>query len=94
MYQNFIYKEIRKFSLPLGNELAGILNLCRSKSKKSVRWVYKIQKCENVSVDKLITDLLNLMADIFFMMSVFVNKTENIEIIEFKSKSYNIRYFD
>lgn len=93
-YQEMVREETKMFSLPLGTELSGILNLCRSKSKNSTRWAYKVAKFEDVKVDKLVADLLNTMADIFFVMSVYVNKMENQETIEFVSKSYDIRFFD
>lgn len=93
-YQELVKVETKMFSLPLGTELSGILNLCRSKSKSSTRWAYKIAKFEDVKVDKLVPDLLNTMADTFFVMSVYVNKLGDIETIEFVSKSYDIRFFD
>ncbi|MBB6459457.1 hypothetical protein [Flammeovirga kamogawensis] len=93
-YQELVREETKMFSLPIGCELAGILNLCRSKSKNSTRWAYKIQKFEDVKVDKLVTDLLNTFADIFFVMSVYANKMEDIPTIEFVSKSYDVRFFD
>ncbi|NME70194.1 hypothetical protein [Flammeovirga aprica] len=93
-YQAMVEKETKMFSLPLGNELSGMLNLCRSKSKSSTRWAYKIAKFEDVKVDGLVPDLLNTMANIFFVMSVYVNKMADLETIEFVSKSYDVRYFD
>ena len=91
-YRDQVKKETRMFSLPIGCELAGILNLCRSKSKNATRWAYKIQKNEGTKVEKRVTDMLNVMSDIFFVMSVYANKMEGIETIEFVSKSYDVRF--
>lgn len=77
---------ITQFVLPQGSEAATALHVARSEAKKSVRALHK------VSLEKDLPDLLfdytHLLANVMFVMAVYVNKQLGVEEIVFVSKSY------
>lgn len=85
-YVSKVEDRIKTFVLPQGCKAATSLHVCRSEAKKSVRALHK------VSLEKEVPDILfdytHLLANVFFVMAVYVNKQKGIDEIPFTSKSY------
>lgn len=90
---DFYVAEVREliqgFLLPQGAHPACVLHVCRSEAKKSVRALHK------VSLEKVVADILfdytHLLANVFFVMAVYVNKVLGVAEIPFESKSYPMK---
>lgn len=79
--------EIETFVLPQGCHAACVLHTCRSEAKKSVRALHKVTL--EKKVDKILFDYAHLLANVLFVMAVYVNKQNGVEEIPFISKSYD-----
>ena len=89
VYDDFVIRggdAIKQFVLPQGHEAATSLHICRSEAKKSYRALHKVS--EEREVPEILFQFLGLLANVFFVLSVEVNKLCNVEEIPFKSKSY------
>lgn len=85
-YVKHVQQEIQQFLLPQGIEAATRLHSCRSEAKKSYRALHKVS--EEREVPEILFDYLGLLANVFFVMAVFLNKHANHLEIIFESKSY------
>ena len=74
------------FVLPQGCQAAAVLHTCRSEAKKSVRALHKVSLEKDVP--EILFDYANLLANVLFVMAVYMNKKQQIEEIPFVSKSY------
>ncbi|MFD1707647.1 hypothetical protein ACFSCZ_13025 [Siminovitchia sediminis] len=81
--------EIEKFVLPQGKTAACVLHTCRSEAKKSVRALHQVSLEQEVP--KILFDYTHLLANVLFVMAVYVNKCYGIKEIEFVSQSYPVR---
>ncbi len=81
--------KIERFVLPQGVEAAARLHVCRSEAKKSYRALHKVS--EERDVPEILFDYLGLLANVFFVMAVYVNQVSKHEEIEFISKSYPMK---
>ncbi len=77
---------IKQFVLPQGSLGATALHTCRSEAKKSYRALHKVS--EERDVPEILFKFLGLLANVFFVLVIEVNKQQKIEEIPFKSKSY------
>ena len=77
---------IKQFLLPQGSEVGALLHICRSEAKKSYRALHKVS--EEREVPEILFDFLGLLANVFFVMAVYMNRLDNVEEIPFISKSY------
>lgn len=77
---------IKQFVLPQGSHGASSLHICRSEAKKSYRALHKVS--EEREVPEILFQFLGLLANVFFVLTIEVNKLQNIEEIIFVSKSY------
>lgn len=84
-----VKEQIDSFLLPQGSTAACVLHVCRSEAKKSVRALHKL------SVERDVPDILfdyaHLLANVLFVMAVYVNKQHGVEEIPFVSKSYHVK---
>ncbi len=87
-YVNEVDEEIRTFLLPQGCYAATVLHTCRSEAKKSVRALHKVSLEQKV--DNLLFKYAHLLANVLFVMAVYVNKCEGVKEIPFISKSYGL----
>lgn len=81
-----VKERIETFVLPQGTTAACVLHTCRSEAKKSVRALHKVSEERNVP--DILFDYAHLLANVLFVMAVYVNKLEGMEEIPFISKSY------
>ncbi|MGM9923836.1 MAG: hypothetical protein ACI35R_06265 [Bacillus sp. (in: firmicutes)] len=91
MYDSYleeVKESIETFVLPQGTIAACVLHTCRSEAKKSVRALHKVSL--EKKVDKRLFDYAHLLANVLFVMAVYVNKQENVAEIPFISKSYPV----
>ncbi|MBM7840528.1 ATP:cob(I)alamin adenosyltransferase [Alkalihalobacillus xiaoxiensis] len=79
-------EELNQFVLPLGSNEASSLHIARSEAKKSVRALHKVS--QERDVPNVLFDYIHLLANVLFVMAVYVNKQLGIAEIPFKSKSY------
>ena len=77
---------IQQFVLPQGIPEAAVLHVCRSEAKKSVRALHKVSL--EREVPEILFDFTGLMANVFFVMAVYMNKFYGSDEIPFISKSY------
>ena len=80
---------IGNFVLPQGTTAACVLHVCRSEAKKSVRALHKVSL--EREVPDILFDYAHLLANVLFVMAVYVNKQHGVEEIPFISKSYPTR---
>lgn len=80
---------IGNFVLPQGTPAACVLHVCRSEAKKSVRALHKVSL--EREVPDILFDYAQLLANVLFVMAVYVNRKHGVEEIPFISKSYPTR---
>lgn len=80
---------IGNFVLPQGTQGACVLHVCRSEAKKSVRALHKVSL--EREVPEILFDYAQLLANVLFVMAVYVNRKCGVEEIPFISKSYPTR---
>ncbi|RHW38751.1 hypothetical protein D1B33_06620 [Lysinibacillus yapensis] len=85
-YVNEVRDVIQQFLLPQGSTAGSLLHICRSEAKKSYRALHKVS--EEREVPEILFDYLGLLANVFFVMAVYVNKIHGVIEIPFISKSY------
>lgn len=88
-YLQHVSEQFDRFVLPQGVEAAARLHICRSEAKKSFRALHKVS--EEREVPELLFNYLGLLANVFFLMALFVNKVSGHQEIEFVSKSYPMK---
>ncbi|KAB2332457.1 hypothetical protein [Bacillus mesophilum] len=88
-YAEEVKEEIKTFLLPQGTQAACVLHVCRSEAKKSVRALHKVSLERNVP--EILFDYTHLLANVLFVMAVYVNKMNGVQEIKFTSKSYKVR---
>ena len=89
VYDDFVVRAgeaIHQFVLPQGSLGATALHTCRSEAKKSYRALHKVS--EERDVPEILFQFLGLLANVLFVLSVEVNKLQQVEEIPFISKSY------
>ncbi|MEO4052333.1 hypothetical protein [Solibacillus sp. CAU 1738] len=88
-YLQHVGEQFNRFVLPQGVEAAVRLHICRSEAKKSFRALHKVS--EEREVPEILFNYLGLLANVFFLMTLYVNKVSSQPEIEFVSKSYPIK---
>lgn len=88
-YVSEVEQSIQQFLLPQGIESAARLHICRSEAKKSYRALHKVS--EEKEVPEILFDFLGLLANVLFVMAVYMNKQHHYEEIPFISKSYPMK---
>ena len=80
----------KKFVLPQGNGAASALHIARSDAKKSYRALHKVS--EEREVPEILFNFLGLLANVCFVLAVYVNQINDIQEIPFESKSYKVKH--
>ncbi len=88
-YVSEVKEAIQQFLLPQGVESAARLHICRSEAKKSYRALHKVS--EERDVPEILFDFLGLLANVLFVMAVYMNKQHECDEIVFTSKSYPMK---
>ena len=88
-YVSHVKEAIQSFVLPQGTEAAAALHLCRSEAKKSYRALHKVS--EEREVPEILFNYLGLLANVFFVMAVYMNQQAGLAEIPFVSKSYPMK---
>jgi cob(I)alamin adenosyltransferase len=82
-------EKVKQFVLPQGSNAACALHVVRSEAKKSYRALHKVS--EERKVPDILFDFLGLLANVCFVMAVYVNQVNGIQEIPFESKSYGVK---
>lgn len=75
------------FILPRGTGAVVNLHLCRSLSKKAIRALVRVDE-EGIPVPEVLPRLCHLLCNLFFIMTVIINRRRDLPEITFKSQSY------
>lgn len=84
-YKEKVYH--KSFTLPGGDILAAQIDICRYKSKEVVRLLNKLKK-EEVKIEAIILSFANIMANLLYLMGLYINDFVGIRQEKFQSKSY------
>lgn len=84
-YRNNV--KINGFTLPTGSYLSCQINIARHKSKEAVRLLNRINR-EEIEVPQILFAFSNLLANLLFVLSCYVNELDRMENKPFISKSY------
>lgn len=79
---------VNTFVLPQGNSAASALHIARSDAKKSYRALHKVS--EEREVPEILFSFLGLLANVCFMLAIYVNQINGVQEIPFESKSYKL----
>ncbi|WDF04371.1 hypothetical protein PQ477_02525 [Shouchella hunanensis] len=85
-YEIEVREEIQQFLLPQGSRAASALHIARSEAKKSVRALHFVRLERDVPT--LLMDYTHLLANVLFLLAVYINKKEGVKEIPFTSQSY------
>lgn len=88
-YVNQTGEKVKQFVLPQGNSAACALHIARSEAKKSYRALHKVS--EEREVPDILFQFLGLLANVCFVMAVYINQVNGIKEIPFVSKSYGVK---
>ena len=86
-YKEEISDRYEKFVLPEGCTEASYCHIIRSKCKSLVRLLSRHQQQGN-DVDQILFDFTNLYSNYFFVLSLKLNKDNNVDETEFLSRNY------
>ncbi|KQL55665.1 hypothetical protein AN965_17540 [Alkalicoccobacillus plakortidis] len=85
-YEVEVREDIQQFLLPQGSHAASALHIARSEAKKSVRALHFVRLERDVP--RILMDYIHLLANVLFLLAVYINKQEGVNEIPFKSQSY------
>lgn len=88
-YVREVKERIATFVLPQGVTAACLLHECRSEAKKAVRILHKVAMEREVPA--ILFDFTHLLANLMFVMAVYVNKWCGVEEMPFISQSYSVK---
>jgi cob(I)alamin adenosyltransferase len=89
VYVDEVKERMATFVLPQGVTAACVLHACRSEAKKAVRALHKVSL--EKEVPRILFDFTHLLANLLFVMAVYVNKWYGVDEIPFISKSYPVK---
>ena len=79
------------FVLPGGHRVSSELHLCRCQAKKVVRALVSIEHHESKkSPDPILFKYANLVANTLYALASYTNRINEVEEVEFVSKSYSM----
>jgi cob(I)alamin adenosyltransferase len=76
-----------KFTLPVGTKAATILNVVRADVKAVIRMMYHLTK-EGTEVSHVLFDYMNLLANLCYVLTRYINEQAGVVEIEFSSRHY------
>lgn len=82
-----IVGDLPLFILPRGTDAVVNLHLCRSLSKKAIRALVRVDE-EGIDVPDVLPRLCHLFCNLFFIMTVVINRRRGVDEIPFESRSY------
>ncbi len=89
-YQQEIEGELNGFVLPRGERAVQLLHNCRSLSKKAVRALVRVD-ADGIEVPDELHRFANLLCNLFFRLTVVINRrTDRVEP-EYQSLSYSLK---
>lgn len=80
---------IKHFTLPTGSYLSCQINVTRHKAKEVVRLLNKINR-EEKEVAPILFSFTNLLANLLYVMSLYINNLDHVDNKVFISKSYKL----
>ncbi|WP_263322368.1 cobalamin adenosyltransferase [Endozoicomonas sp. Mp262] len=86
-YQSELAGQLNSFILPRGGRPVQLLHCCRSLAKKTVRALVKID-AEGIAVPDVLHRFANMLSNLFFRLTVVINRRLGIIEPEYKSLSY------
>ena len=89
-YQTEIDGQLKGFVLPRGGRAVQLLHACRSQCKKAVRALVKVD-AEGIDVPDELHRFANMLCNLFFRLTVVINRRLGIVEPEYVSKSYNLK---
>ncbi len=87
-YQKEIDGQVTGFILPRGGRAVQLLHSCRSQSKKAIRFLVFIHKEGNHDVPHVLHRFANMLCNLFFQLTVVINRRSGIIEPGYTSKSY------
>lgn len=88
-YKSKIKAYRKRFTLPIGSTEACYAELIRNKAKAAVRTLYYAQlSVPNKKINQYIYDSLNVISNLFYLISLYIREKNNEEIKTYVSKSY------
>ena len=87
-YQEEIKGELKGFVLPRGGRPVQLLHACRSQSKKAVRAMVAVDAA-GIEVPDVLHRFANILCNLFFRLTVVINRRMGIVEPLYISKSYN-----
>ena len=89
-YQQELEGQLNGFVLPRGGRAVQLLHSCRSLSKKTVRALVNVDK-QGIEVPDELHRFANMLCNLFFRLTVVINRRLGIVELEYKSLSYNLK---
>jgi len=86
-YKARVAGRIDGFVLPRGAEPVPQLHLARSAAKKAIRLMVRLDQ-EGVEVPDILHRLCNLMCNLFFVLTLYINQKRGFREVSFESRSY------
>lgn len=78
---------ISRFVLPRGPQVVMVLHQCRTSAKKTVRLLHRLDE-SGVSFEAVLPRFANLMANFFFVLTVYIKMKLNVAEIDYISINY------
>ena len=89
-YQEEVKGELKGFILPKGPRPVQLLHACRSQSKKAVRAMVAVD-ASGIEVPDELHRFANILCNLFFRLTVVINRRLGIVEPLYESKSYNTK---
>ncbi len=78
---------INRFVLPRGPVCVMALHQCRTGAKKTARLLYRLDE-EGVEFDPILARFANLLANFFFVLTVYIKQKYDVDEVEYVSVNY------
>ncbi len=88
-YQAELGERQHTFILPRGTTPVPQLHLARSCAKKAIRALVRVEQ-EGRTIPDVLPRMCNVMCNLFFLMTLVVNRRRGLEEVPFTSKSYKV----
>lgn len=89
-YQQEIKGQLQGFVLPRGGRAVQLLHNCRSLSKKAIRAMVQVDGA-GIAVPPQLHRFANMLCNLFFRLTVVINRRLGLVEPEYQSLSYNLK---
>ena len=89
-YQNEIEGQLHGFVLPRGGRAVQLLHSCRSLAKKAIRAMVHVDRV-GIEVPQELHRFANMLCNLFFRLTVVINRRLGIVEPQYQSLSYNLK---